>query len=126
MIRAANRENAEAIGDALRHYGYAVACLPPGKSMTIVRGATAGIWDGGQLDDRETDDLSAFVNSIGRDGAPVIALLDFPRIDRSIFARQLGVAAVLGKPWINADLVATVQHFEDVYAKASMNRRVAA
>jgi hypothetical protein len=124
VIRAANRENAEAIGDTLRHYDYAVACVPPGKSTTVVRGATAGIWDGGQLDEGEANELSGFVVSLARDNVPVIALLDFPRIDRCASARQLGAAAVLGKPWINADLVATIERLEEL--NWAMNRRHAA
>jgi hypothetical protein len=41
-------------------------------------------------------------------GERAVALLDFPRRDCYDLARQIGAAAVLGKPWLNADLVTTV------------------
>ena len=44
----------------LRH-GLATA----GPIDVVVRGAVAGIWDGGQLDDREADDLAAFCRATG-------------------------------------------------------------
>jgi hypothetical protein len=103
---AANRHIAETIADVLRHAGYATIWYPPGRPTMVVRGAIAGIWDGSQLDDRETKDLAAFCRTLARDAAPVVAMLDFPRRE---VARQCGAAAVLGKPWINADLIATIE-----------------
>jgi hypothetical protein len=126
VIRAANRDSSDAIGDMLCHHDFAVAFAPHGNPATIVRGASCGIWDGSQLDDREASDLGAFAQSLSRDGAPVIALLDFPRIDRYSAAIKLGAAAVLGKPWINADLAAMIQYLEDDHAKTVKNRRRAA
>jgi hypothetical protein len=125
VIRAANRDSSDAIGDTLRHHDFAVAFVPHGNPATIVRGASCGIWDGGQLDDRDVSDLEAFAHSLARDGAPVIALLDFPRIDRYLAATKLGAAAVLGKPWINVDLVTMIEHLEGVDANTSVNRRAA-
>jgi hypothetical protein len=75
----------------------------------VVRGAIAGIWDGSQLDDGEALSLRAFCRSLERDAASALAILDFPRRDRWEIARQIGAAAILGKPWINADLVATIE-----------------
>ncbi len=109
VLRAMNRYVAEALTDALQHAGYATVWHPPRGPKTVVRGAVAGIWDGCQLDDRETDDLAAFCRQLARDDAPVIALLDFPRRDRFEIARQIGARAVLAKPWFNADLVATIE-----------------
>ncbi|MCI0333916.1 MAG: hypothetical protein L0228_11915 [Planctomycetes bacterium] len=109
VLSTANRAIADALADALQHACYATVWHAPHGPQAVVRGAIAGIWDGGQLDDRETDDLAAFCRRLARDSAPVCALLDFPRRDRCELARQLGVKALLGKPWINADLVATIQ-----------------
>ena len=50
-----------------------------------------------------------FVRDLARSNAPVVALLDFPRRDRCEVARRAGAAAVLGKPWLNADLIATIR-----------------
>jgi hypothetical protein len=102
-----------------------VAYVPHGNAAPIVRGASCGIWDGGQINDREASDLGAFAQSLSRDGAPVIALLDFPRIDRYSAALKLGAATVLGKPWINADLVTTIQRLESLDLNSLVNRRAA-
>jgi AmiR/NasT family two-component response regulator len=61
------------------------------------------------LDEHEADDLAAFCRSLTRDRAPVVALLDFPRRERVEIALAAGAAAVLGKPWLNIDLVAAVR-----------------
>lgn len=65
--------------------------------------AAAGIWDGGQLSEREQTDLAAFCGSLDR--APVIALLDFPRAEHVEIARGAGAAAVMAKPYQAALLV---------------------
>jgi hypothetical protein len=106
-LRVADRSTAGALAEVLNHAGYATIWNPIGQPNSIVRGAAAGIWDGGQLDERELRDLANFCGLLSRDAAPVLALLDFPRADRVDVARQLG-AIVLGKPWINADLIALI------------------
>jgi hypothetical protein len=111
MLSTPIRDTAAALADALRQAGYATVWKPPGRSMGVARGAAAGIWDGAQLCEREEVSLSAFCRELARDLAPVIALLDFPRRDRAQRARQLGAAAVLGQPWLNIDLVATIEEF---------------
>jgi len=103
------RETREALADVLQDAGYATVMPKVGWPDCEVRGAAAGIWDGGQLDEREADDLAMFCRRLSRDGAPVIALLDFPRRDRLQHAFELGAAAVLGKPWRNDALVATLR-----------------
>jgi hypothetical protein len=109
VLSAAVRETAEALSDALQQAGYAALWQPPGRPAPFVRGALAGIWDGGQLNDREEENFAAFCRGLSRDAVPVIALLDFPRRDRCERARELGAAAVLGKPWLNVELVATIE-----------------
>ncbi len=68
----------------------------------------AGIWDGVQLNDAEAMSLSTFCFQLARDRAPVVALLDFPRRERVDRAMQIGAAAVIAKPWLNAALIATL------------------
>jgi hypothetical protein len=118
-LSSEHRETAEALADVLHNAGYATVWNPPRQAKSVVRGAVAGIWDGGQLEDRELPNLVTFCRSLARDATPVVALLDFPRRDRCEVAAQHGVAAVLGKPWINANLVAAI---DDI---ASRNANVA-
>jgi hypothetical protein len=110
------RDTAHALIDCLHPHGYATVWRQPGRSCGIVRGATVGIWDGGQLNDREEESLAAFCSELARDAAPVIALLDFPRRDRCDRARELGAAAILGKPWLSADLLTTIEWLAARYA----------
>jgi hypothetical protein len=108
LLRTSTRETFAAIADALQRAGFATVWQPAGRRWPVVHGAAAGIWDGGQLDDREAGDLAVFCRSVAGAHAPVIALLDFPRRDRVEYALALGAATVLGKPWLNGDLVATI------------------
>jgi hypothetical protein len=96
---------AEPIADVLAQAGFAIVQQPRGQSNPIVRGATAAIWEGGQLSDEEADDLTRFCQRFSNDGTPVIALFDFPRHDAVARARAAGATIVLGKPWLNANLI---------------------
>lgn len=68
---------------------------------------SAAIWDGGQLSGDEEQQLSRLCKRIMP--TPTIALIDFPRRDRVDRAIEIGAAAVLGKPWSNASLLATLE-----------------
>ncbi len=105
-------DTADALADVLLDAGFASAWLPPGKPVPPMRGVVAGIWEGGQLDDAEAQQLAAFSQRLARDTAPVVALLDFPRRDCVDRAFDSGAAAVLGKPWINSELIATLRPSE--------------
>ncbi len=107
-LRTPRWETADALADVLQRAGHATVWQPPGRPVPVIRGVAAGIWEGGQLDDREAEDLAEFCRRLARDSAPVIALLDFPRRDRCEMACQVGAAIVLGKPWINADLLGSL------------------
>ena len=63
-------ETADALADVLQRAGYATVWQPPGGAAPAVRGATAGIWEGGQLDDREAEELAAFCRRLAGDSAP--------------------------------------------------------
>jgi hypothetical protein len=109
QLSVSRRETADALTDALDAAGYATVWHHRGEFGTHVRGAAAGIWDGGQLDDSEAVDLIAFCRRLDRYHTPVIAILDFPRRDRVERALEYGAAAVLGKPWRIEDLLVTIE-----------------
>jgi DNA-binding response OmpR family regulator len=106
VLRTHHRDTADALAEVFRRAGFATVWQRPGRAECVVRGATAGIWDGGQLSEREADDLGLFCRSLSGDAAPVIALFDFPRRDRVDRAFEIGATAVLGKPWPNDALLA--------------------
>ncbi|MEX2316486.1 MAG: hypothetical protein WD669_04990 [Pirellulales bacterium] len=108
MIAVPRWETADTIADVLQRAGYATIWQPPAKSGILARGVTAGIWEGGQLEEHEAAELHRFCEQLARDAAPVMALLDFPRRDRCDLAMSAGAAAVLGKPWLNDDALATL------------------
>jgi hypothetical protein len=110
LISTRDWETAEALGDTLHAAGFATCWAPPGREMgpQVVRGVVAGVWDGGQLNDREVVDLNNFVRTLSRESAPVVALLDFPRWDSRERAMAAGAAAVMGKPWLAGDLLTTI------------------
>jgi hypothetical protein len=108
-LRASHHDTTSILADILHRAGYATVEQSFARKAAQTRGAAAGIWDGGQLSDHETNDLAQFCRRLAIEGAPVVALLDFPRRDRVDLALQLGAAAVLGKPWINVEVIGTLQ-----------------
>jgi DNA-binding NarL/FixJ family response regulator len=108
LLSTAEWETATALADELASQGYATAWQPPGRRV-VHHGATAGIWEGGQLDDREASRLTAFCRQLAREDAPVVALLDFPRHNRCRCALEAGASVVLGKPWLGVDLVGALE-----------------
>jgi hypothetical protein len=111
VIRTATRATASALTDVLSYVGYSTVWQPRHRPALVLSGVVAGIWDGGQLNEAEADDLAAFCRQMARNAAPVVALLDFPRRDRVDHATTVGAAAVLGKPWLNTDLVGMVEQW---------------
>jgi len=104
VLRTIRWDTADALADELARAGYSAVWQPSGRRGTSVWGAVAGIWEGAQLSGREQHDLRAFRHRL--DGAaPVVALLDFPRHSAVQRARELGATSVLGKPWLNVDLL---------------------
>ncbi len=87
------------LSDACRMCGYSTAWLRP-PHYTQVEGAVAAIFDGSDLHGEELDQLRRLTNALGR--APVVVLLDFPRIEDERRAISAGAAAVLSKP-LNLD-----------------------
>jgi hypothetical protein len=98
--------------DVLQAAGYATVWHRTRQHGAYVRGAVAGIWDAGQLNENEAVELAAFCRRLNRFRTPVIAILDFPRRHLVELAKEIGAAAVLGKPWLNDDLLATIDHIQ--------------
>ncbi len=109
VLRTPNSATAETLADQLQVAGHGIVLQSPGRRSQPVRGATLGIWDGGQLNDAEAQDLSRFCTDLRANRVPVIALLDFPRRDSVDRALQLGAATVLGKPWLNVNLLQMIE-----------------
>jgi hypothetical protein len=63
----------------------------------------AGIWEGGQLSPAERARLRTFCQSVE---GPVVALLDFPRVEHLQQVRAAGATALLAKPYVLEELVA--------------------
>jgi hypothetical protein len=121
-------ETGDALADVLRTAGYATAWISANGRGASVRGTTAGIWEGRQLDAPDINQLSKFCQRLTKDKAPVIALADFPRRERCEVAIRAGAAAVLGKPWLNVDLLATLERTiqrEDQPLSAPLVKRAA-
>jgi hypothetical protein len=118
-------ETGEALTAVLRSAGYATAWCRTGGTGITVSGAIAGIWEGRMLDAAELGQLSEFCVPLNRDGTPVIALADFPRFDRCEAAKSAGAAVVIAKPWLNVDLLATIEGIPKRQTQLGDDRRVA-
>jgi hypothetical protein len=114
VLNVASRETADVLGDVLRNESFSTLWQKPVQQTSVVGGVAAGIWVGGQLSEREADTLGLFCRQMAREGAPVIAMLDFPRRDCVERAVTLGAKTVMGIPWLNTYLVATLKSFVSV------------
>jgi hypothetical protein len=92
----------ETLADSLRAFGITCSWSPRGRGD--VAGASAVIWDGGQLDPHECEALVALRSRLGNDAVPIVALLDYPRAEYIRQVQALGAAVVLGKPYSVASL----------------------
>ncbi|MEM6798741.1 MAG: hypothetical protein AAF589_04435 [Planctomycetota bacterium] len=98
-IDCTRRETASAIADALVAEPLGAVWLPRRGRRPLVRGLSAGVWVGAQLDGRAASSLGDFNAELRETSTPVVAMLDFPRHDEWRLAESLGVAALLAKPW---------------------------
>jgi len=81
--------------------GYASVWLLPQRPAPV-EGATAAIFDGDDCRGDEAESLARLAAALAP--APVVALLDFPRIDDRDRALAAGARAVLSKPFAIEDL----------------------
>jgi CheY-like chemotaxis protein len=91
----------EWLAAACARRGYATVWLPAGRAVRV-EGATAAVFDGDECGDDEAGRLRALAAALGH--VPIVALLDFPRLDDCRRARRAGARAVLSKPLSLEDL----------------------
>ena len=94
------------LSDTCRKAGYATAWLHP-RSPSRIQGAVAAIYDGALLDTSGLDAITELIRGVAP--APVLALLDAPRIQDVRQARSLG-AEVLAKPFRVDELLWLLQY----------------
>ena len=81
--------------------GYSTVWLLPHRPVRI-ESATAAIFDGNECRGEELELLGGLAAAVGP--APIVALLDFPRVDDRNRALAAGAQAVLSKPLLIDDL----------------------
>ncbi len=86
---------------ACHRRGYSTSWLRPHQSVDRER-ITAAIFDADECSGKELDDLRRLVAAI--EPAPVLALMDFPRVESRDRALATGARAVLSKPLLVDDL----------------------
>lgn len=64
------------------------------------------LWIGGQLTGQEAERLAQHCSEMRRQSIPTVVLLDYPRYDEVSLAKELGAAAVLGRPTSSEELLA--------------------
>jgi hypothetical protein len=92
----------EALKAGLATYGWTCIWQPrrrPQLNRDWPEQPTAALWDGGQLDDAELKSLAALCARLSPHNAPVIVLLDFPRIEHFSMAKAAGAGALMAKPY---------------------------
>ncbi len=102
-IRSQREDMADMLASACRSQGYSAAWLDPRYPLRI-EGPDAILWEGSpnQLEDLENTHQRYWQ-------APLLALLDFPRIDDMDQAIRLGAAEILAKPTQLEDLFARLE-----------------
>ncbi|NQU20375.1 MAG: hypothetical protein HQ567_03765 [Candidatus Nealsonbacteria bacterium] len=86
---------------ACRSRGHSTVWLRPPRGARVV-GAAAAIFDGSDCRGKEFDRLRRLADTLAP--APVLALLDFPRIEDHNRALAAGAAGVISKPALVDDL----------------------
>ena len=84
-----------------RSRGYSTSWLRPHQSIEIEQ-VTAAIFDADECLQQESDSLKRLADAIAP--APVLALMDFPRVESCDRALAAGARAVLSKPLLVDDL----------------------
>ena len=115
--RIAGEQKLIAIGTetSIAYQGLAATCVQAGfatvwvapRQSTMIHGAAAGIWDESQLPE-SLDPLHRFARHL--DHAPIVALVNFPRLSDKRRLRNEGVGQVIAKPFLNSDLIGVIEH----------------
>lgn len=104
IVVVAEREaTSSAIADACQLRGYATISLRLDDVATpSITGAIAAVWDTTSELASDTNCVERLRKSLGN--IPLVALLDFPRVQHIAAAKAAGVAAILAKPYLIGDL----------------------
>jgi len=101
------------LSSACRERGYSTVWLRPPRPA-LVEGAAAVLFDGTDCRGEEWAALKNLATSVNPSPdaptVPIIALLDFPRIEDQRHALSAGATAVLSKPLLVADLFWQLAH----------------
>lgn len=68
----------------------------------------AALWDGGQLSDKEYRQLKEISAKLADQQCPLVALLDFPRVEHIRRLKRLGITNVLAKPYVVDEVLAAL------------------
>lgn len=85
--------------------GYATAWIAP-RQLTMIQGAAAGIWDESQLPG-SLEPWHAFASHLRN--APVVALVNFPRLADYQRLQNQGIDQLIAKPFMNTDLIGAIE-----------------
>ena len=101
VIHARRFETHDWLSTACRRHGYSTAWLRPSEPIRV-DGARAALFDATDGNPDETAQLTRL--SLELDHIPILALLDFPRVENRDRTLAAGAAAVLSKPLLLDDL----------------------
>ena len=119
-IHARTMSHAESIADVCSAHGWSAVWLQPGRPV-FVRGLKACVFDAAHSSDSEFKELSR--TNVQLPGVPVVALLNFPRLEDELRARYAGATAVLSKPLLMHDLLHTLQQVGDLQSQSTIAGR---
>ncbi|HEV2973284.1 MAG TPA: hypothetical protein VGY55_25175 [Pirellulales bacterium] len=105
-IHTRNAETASALCDAAARRGFGAVWVRS-RPMPFISGVRAAIWEAtrGTLD--EARELAAWRSALG--GVPLVALLDFPRLEDRDLARAAGATLIVSKPFWLDDLFGQIE-----------------
>ena len=101
VIRAASLETYQAIAEACHAIGHSTVWASP-RQPAFVTGAAVAVWDVAASIEFDRAELSRFAKQM--QGAPVIALIGFPRASDRQLAFDCGASCVVSKPYLLQEL----------------------
>ncbi len=101
VVHARSFDAAQWLTEALAHRGYQPLWTQPHRAEEVL-GAAAAVFDGADAGDADLADLRRLAATLN--GAPIVALLDFPRLEDQQAMLAAGASAVLAKPVALDDL----------------------
>jgi len=93
---------ADLLGEACRQAGYATVCETSVPHRPRFQGAKAVVFDATDCEGEEARELDALASALPK--VPILALMDFPRLEDRHRAIAHGATAVLAKPLLLDDL----------------------